>query len=667
MTRKVQFATFATVVLTAALVFTTQAGAATPTLTATPSTNLVDGQVVHVEVTGLTPNSPAGVALCLGGHGYEGCDPNDVQLTSTDANGHFVMDYAVQTILHTALGTFDCRDAANNCGLAANTTYTTEGAALLGVTFDPNGPLLPPPSIDVSPSTGLVDRQGVHVTGSGFRPLRSVLVAECIGGTSDLAKCRQNYYAPVTVAADGTVDTTLGVRTILVTSDGTSLDCRSAAGACEVQVGPFDPSTDRVSQPLAFDPNAPLAPPPTVTVTPSTGLVDGQHVVVDGAGFSPSTPVGVSECANTSSVGTCALGTSIQTAGDGTFSLQMDLHNRMWAGTVLDCRDPAVSCSIQAYSFFEPDGEATAALSFDPNGPNLPPPVLTPSPSTGLVDGQTIAVTGSGFAFPFGPIFLADRSVRPATARWVPPVDPRSTTADVSPPVYPTSVQECLVGADPLSPAPACSQFYGFATLDGDGNLDGQVQVWAQFSTRTGEVIDCRTAPQGCELRTGYGDPYSTATAPITFDPDAPLAPPPTVTVTPTTGLTDGSLLHVVGDGFGAYATIVFHQCLSSGTGLTGCDTDLTGIASSDANGHIDAVTGAKRVIGLGTGGDPYSTTFDCASSPGACRLLLQDPFGPDRWPQVTLDYAGSATPPPTPAAPAAPAAPVAVEAAFTG
>src|SRR5207302_103432 len=49
--------------------------------------------------------------------------------------------------------------------------------------------------------------------------------------------------------------------------------------------------------PLQFDPGAPLPPPPAVTVTPSSGLADGQTVTVAGTSFGASSPVTVGECA----------------------------------------------------------------------------------------------------------------------------------------------------------------------------------------------------------------------------------------------------------------------------------------------------------------------------------------------------------------------------------
>jgi len=60
----------------------------------------------------------------------------------------------------------------------------------------------------------------------------------------------------------------------------------------------------------------------------------------------------------------------------------------------------------------------------------------------------------------------------------------------------------------------------------------------------------------------------------------------------------------------------------------------------ADAQGHVDMMTKAKKVIGLGTDGDPYSTTFDCGSAPAACRLTFADYKPVSAWASVTLSYA---------------------------
>ena len=412
-----------------------------------------------------------------------------------------------------------------------------------------------------------------------------------------------------------------------------------------------------------------MAPPPTLVVTPDSSLVDGQHVTVTGAGFFPNAPLGLSECASTTSVGTCAGGDSVEAGADGTFSTDVVVRAQLWAGQVLDCRNlpaaPTVDCSIQAFSFADQDLPTTVALHFDPNGELLPPPTLTATPDTDLVDGQTVSLTGSHIAYPYGPIFVTGKAVQPASARWVPPITPPKTnpvTADEpapDPEAFRVEVFECASGSVDFQ---RCAPANTSAPVDADGNLTGEVTVWATFTTVDGQSIDCRTSATACELRAGYGNPLTTAVTPIAFDPDAPLAPAPTVSVTPTTGLVDQADLHVTGDGFPAYSWVSFHQCLADEVGLEGCDTDVYGGASADGNGHLDTVTRAKEVLSLGPSSNPTATTFDCGSSPNACRLLMTNSFGPAKWTSVTLDYAGSAPPPA-----AAPATEVAVSPSFTG
>ena len=142
----------------------------------------------------------------------------------------------------------------------------------------------------------------------------------------------------------------------------------------------------------------------------------------------------------------------------------------------------------------------------------------------------------------------------------------------------------------------------------------------------TDRTIDCRTAVNKCSLLpVRQRRPADLGRRPpSTSIPNGPLAPPPTITVTPTTGLVDGQELHVVGDGFPANALIALHQCQADQTGLDGCDTDLFGSVVADAQGHIDMITTAKQIIGLGTDGDPYSTTFDCGSAPERLPTALR-------------------------------------------
>jgi hypothetical protein len=524
------------------------AGAA-GTMTVTPSTGLIDGQTVHVAATGLAPNQTWGMQQCVTGHLIEGCDSSTAVYGPTDANGNFSIDVPVRAILHTQIGTIDCRTNAEPCVLGANTSVVPEGAVSATLAFDPGGPLLPPPVVHATPDTDLIDGQVVAVDGTGFRSTREYIeVRQCISGATQVSQCHSSYSDFQPVGPDGVFHSSVRLRSILATDGGPTVDCRTAAHACELLVGTFYPQLDVVSAAISFDPDGPLLPPPTLVATPSTDLVDGQVVTLSGTGH------------------------------------------------------------------------------VSPKPPILPAPPVAP-------------------------------------AGWRAPLSSTAAITDDSVPAFEQTIVQCvttevfdLYGCNP--------ETWGTAEVDGDGTLTGTTQVWAVFQSFGGETIDCRTSPNACSLYTYGFDPLTSAVASLDFDPHGPLAPPPTVTVTPTTGLVDRQEMRVVGDGFPAHALIQLHQCQSGLTGLDGCDTDLYGVVLADELGHMEVTTQAKQVIGLGPQFvDPYRTTFDCASGPGACRLLFTDHRPVSDWPAVTLTYgSGGATPPP-----AAPAAIVVVQPQFAG
>ena len=53
---------------------------------------------------------------------------------------------------------------------------------------------------------------------------------------------------------------------------------------------------DLATVPITFDGSIPLPPPPSLVVTPSTDLLDGQTVHVTGSGFDPDQQIGLAEC-----------------------------------------------------------------------------------------------------------------------------------------------------------------------------------------------------------------------------------------------------------------------------------------------------------------------------------------------------------------------------------
>jgi hypothetical protein len=116
--------------------------AAAATLTVTPSTNLVDGQLVSVSISGFPANTAIAVVECGPSAVDEnGCDLRTLQYLTTDANGHVVTPFIVGAELSTFNGSVDCRTAGCSIGAGTFDASTTAGAS---IAFNPIAPLAPP-------------------------------------------------------------------------------------------------------------------------------------------------------------------------------------------------------------------------------------------------------------------------------------------------------------------------------------------------------------------------------------------------------------------------------------------------------------------------------------------------------------------------------------------
>jgi hypothetical protein len=84
---------------------------------------------------------------------------------------------------------------------------------------------------------------------------------------------------------------------------------------------------------------------PSVTVTPDTGLVDGQTVTVQGSGFDPSVQdIGIAQCPYGGTVNDC-IGQQVVSASGGSFTATFTVHR--FALTV-DCASVAHRCFLGA-------------------------------------------------------------------------------------------------------------------------------------------------------------------------------------------------------------------------------------------------------------------------------------------------------------------------------
>jgi hypothetical protein len=139
---------------------------------------------------------------------------------------------------------------------------------------------------------------------------------------------------------------------------------------------------------------------PTVTVTPSTGLVDGQNVMLAGSGFPPSDTVFFCQAieSGTPDPGDCGVPFASVLSNDaGEFTATYTVHRFMEPasiGTVIDCAQPSANCVIGAIAFLTSSDVAIAPLTFAQQEPTT----FTVTPDTGLNGGDAVTVGGSGFS-----------------------------------------------------------------------------------------------------------------------------------------------------------------------------------------------------------------------------------------------------------------------------
>ncbi|HEY3143379.1 MAG TPA: neocarzinostatin apoprotein domain-containing protein [Acidimicrobiales bacterium] len=225
-------------------------------------------------------------------------------------------------------------------------------------------------------------------------------------------------------------------------------------------------------------------------------------------------------------------------------------------------------------------------------------PNLSLDQSSELVDGQSVVVTGSGFA-------------------------PGSTA----------TVLECRAGVVGIVD---CD--WGTATtvtVEADGTFAVDQQVFAVMYDEVG-ALDCRATGQ-CVLATnlGFDGGASSVVAPIAFDPAASLLPPPTLTVSPGDGLVDRQIVHVDGQGFvhtvsaipvePKTRTVQLYQCGVGEWNPPGdCPRGPLATVELAANGSFSAdipVNASFRPW--------YDDNFDCRTSEQPC-FLVASPGWPD-------------------------------------
>lgn len=474
----------ALLVTTVVLAVPGSAAGSAATLVVDPATDLVDHQQVAVSGSGfgatyvnlmVCPTGTTTVDACGSSSSgtWVGSDDDGTLATTMAVNARiFGIDHTVAV---------DCRDAGACELVAFDLLAANVAVARAALHFDPVGPLTPAPTVTVDPATALVDGDVVTVTGTGFRPDEGASVVLC-ADSAEGTVCR---YPGWTLAdAAGTAAQDIRVRAILqgwLPSGPGEVDCREAT--CSVRMlSDSGLWSNRVD--LHFDPAAPLLPPPTAAVSPSTDLVDGDVVTLTVGGFGPDAFLDVEVCAlgaDDLPLGcTWKPSFSADDLGAGTTSFGVRARIRAWdpADGLHDCRQVTCTVTVTDYSN---DDAATVALSFATDGPLLPPPTLTVTPTTGIVDDETVTVTGTGFV----------------PGEWV-------------------DVQLCATATTTCDHESARS-----VPVDSTGAMTVDLRLRGTFDHWTGETVDCRTEP-GCEVVARSSEAPDEVRVPITFAPPPP-------------------------------------------------------------------------------------------------------------------------------------------------
>lgn len=390
------------------------------------------------------------------------------------------------------------------------------------------------PTVTVSPAAGLVDQQPVVVTGRHWGYAEEVELLEC---TVASGRCS----APLDVVSLDlwTFSHTFHVRSGFTAADGGWVDCR--VESCLLRAQEPGVGAPAAETPLSFDPAGPPATPPSVSASPDTDLVDGQVITVSGTGLRPNEPrLRVLVCAQ-ADPRDCTTGASVATDGLGAFSLAFTVYATRYAYDPVDCRSEP--CLIRVAEEYR-DGGPSVPISFRVDGPLVYDPTISADVDTGLVDGQLLTLSGSG---------------------WEPG---RRVT-----------ITEC--NADRT----LCPGYEVEVDTDATGSFTTEFRVRAQGDVRRRGQLDCRT--EECSL--SFDSLRSRVVVPLHFDAGIPPLPPPTVEVTPNRDLLPGQEVRVEGSGFFPHQELVWGQCdRSDYLEPPYCyDGDLT----ADANGRVSFTT----------------------------------------------------------------------------
>ncbi len=473
------------------------------------------------------------------------------------------------------------------------------------------------PKFVASPTVGLVDNETINFSGTGWPAGGQVGVFECttdvVGLVHGLLPCNipstqaNQAYIPsapptyVTAGADGSVSgTTTVARGNLGFQAGPPGSPPRSCGSSTLDDSCYllmisGSSLDNYGPPFVLLPIK--FAQPQVHVTPSSDLVDGQTISISATGMAASAAITVIECPN-SAFSVSAFSYACNAAGEahvtssatGTLTAQpFTVHTGLMGAGY--CQLGSLPCAIGLVAF-DTGGAVLGPTGSAPVG--FAGSKLTATPSSKLVDNQSITFAGVGF-----------------------PAD------------EPVSLYECNANLPTTAVGDAACDGTGSGvplaqtTTTGTGTVAGTASVVTGPVGGSGGALphSCGTSKSDgtCYLEletTGSSSPPIAESLPVTF-----VAPG--LKATPTKGLVGDEELSFSGSGMPSNSTATLLECnasvlLTPGL-LDACDTVDTTTAMAGSDGVVPAGTFIARAGTIGNG------TCGTDASDLACLLVLAD------------------------------------------
>lgn len=250
-----------------------RADAQSATLKVEPSSGLADGDLVTVSSAVSLPR----LTQCRAdATSLSQCNSGGSRWTPGDPHGNgrsWTIEMIVWREIDTEDGLVDC--AIVDCAFFLTPGQRFHDNVTAALSFDAGAPLIPRPTLSVTPASDLLDGQEVILSGANFDPFQAGAMRLCIdGGQFSCARLGE-----VTSEADGTFERAVELPRVVSQHGSQGVDC--AVYGCFLFVAEYQQSYRLVRPvPVAFDPAIPLPDGPPLTVVPDVALIDGQELEV---------------------------------------------------------------------------------------------------------------------------------------------------------------------------------------------------------------------------------------------------------------------------------------------------------------------------------------------------------------------------------------------------